>query len=207
MNSLRGGMLPREQRGMPPPLRGGTVQPPQSCFADAAVAPSTNGAPSRRAGGTRRPRGPQRAQRPHGPDGGKRWRRQGWLLLERTAGIPGKPVRRERPAPRRRLAVPQPVSTHPKGCAEGASAIPAAGQGSEAFPKITCWAFPGSSFHLAQREGGSLLGAVGEPQLLRAARPPPHCSCAPGPALVSPLTCSHSCFPMSPQLECCPTLG
>ena len=28
MNSMRGGMPPREQRGMPPPLRGGNIQLP-----------------------------------------------------------------------------------------------------------------------------------------------------------------------------------
>lgn len=30
MNSMRGGMPPREQRGMPPPLRGGNVRLPRA---------------------------------------------------------------------------------------------------------------------------------------------------------------------------------
>lgn len=114
MNSMRGGMPPREPRGMPPPLRGGNVSPLNGTAA-APHPPTVAGASgdsqslSYRSWGAWWPRGAQWPQRPHGPDGRQRWR-AGRLLLPRTAGIPGKPLWRERPAPRRRLAVPQPVS-------------------------------------------------------------------------------------------------
>lgn len=49
------------------------------------------------------------AERPHGAHGRPRWR-PGRLLLQRTTGIQGEPLRRERPAPSWRLAVSQPVS-------------------------------------------------------------------------------------------------
>lgn len=114
MNSMRGGMPPREPRGMPPPLRGGNISPPEGTAAaphPSAVAGASGDSQSLsyRSWGARWPGGAWWPQRPHGPDGRQRWR-AGRLLLARTAGIAGKPLRRERPAPRRRLAVPQPVS-------------------------------------------------------------------------------------------------
>lgn len=37
MNSMRGGMPPREQRGMPPPLRGGKAQPQPGAWPSCAL--------------------------------------------------------------------------------------------------------------------------------------------------------------------------
>lgn len=131
MNSLRGGIPPREQRGMPPPLRGGTVQPLLSCFPSFPWLPALTGSFLQVQGD------PVAQGAPAGP--AAPW--AGWGEEVETGaasprgdrGDPGetRPEGVSSTAPGTGSAPTREYPPVPRG------SIPAAGQGNQAFPKVT----------------------------------------------------------------------